>query len=336
MSIQVIQPGMLTTIQDMGREGYGEYGIPVAGAMDRESLKLANLLVDNKLDQGALEITLMGPHLRFHQSTIMSITGGDLSPKVNGQPMQMYKSILVHEGDELTFGGIKSGARAYVAFQGGFDIPDVMGSQSTYIKGKLGGFEGRKLKAGDRLALNKNEVGIHKEREIPSYLKRQFGHKVDIRVILGSEEDAFSKEGLHTFLNKEYTVSSQSDRMGYRLTGDKIEHKDSPDILSGGIQLGAIQVPGHGEPIIMMADRQITGGYTKIAHVITEDLPYLAQLKPGGKVRFSVVSLQVAWELMKRRHREIQGAQTLFKQGKYYQVKVNGQKYSLCIQQYHS
>lgn len=331
MGIEVLQPGMLTTIQDRGRIGYGEFGIPQAGAMDIESLEMANILVGNHWHQGCIEMTLLGPALKFEESMLIGITGGDLSPTLNGEPVAMYKTIPVQPGDTLRFGGVKTGARAYLAVSGGFDLPLVMGSQSTYLKGEFGGYQGRKLAKGDKLPVNSKPITKYQMREIPYSFRRQYDNNQVLRVILGSEDQAFSAKGMETFFKESYTMTAQSDRMGYRLTGPKIEHKKGADIISGGIQFGAIQVPGHGEAIIMMADRQTTGGYTKIAHVISQDLPYLAQMKTGDTISFQQITIEEAQELAQDRYRELQDLEKHYQEGRYFQVKVQDKCYDVCV-----
>lgn len=305
-SMRIINPGLFTTIQDAGREGYQQYGVPVAGAMDRLSLQLANILVGNDSCEAALEITMIGPTIEFNSNLAIAITGADISPTVNGKQIEINKTVYVTKGDILRFSKIKNGFRGYLAVTGGFNVKKVMGSKSTYIRGEIGGLEGRKLKAGDVLEVNDDKsFEYFNIRKIPEYLIPNYKNEVTVRVILGPEDDYFTEKGIETFLNSQYELTNQYDRMGYRLEGDRIEHKDGADIISSGISLGAIQVPGHGKPIIMMADRQTTGGYTKIANVISVDIPYLAQLKQGDKVRFKQVSIREAHDLLYEREVEI-------------------------------
>lgn len=293
---QVIKPGLLTTFQDLGRTGYQEYGVVVSGAMDDYSLQIANLLVGNEKNEAALEITMMGPTLKVLEDAVIAICGGNLSAKVNGKQAPMWKSFLVKKDEMIEFGQPIEGARAYVSVAGGFDLPLVMGSKSTYLKAKIGGLAGRAIKKSDTLygiETNRAVAGraLHLD-EIPHY-KRE----ITVRVCLGPHQHEFLESSIKTFLSSTYEVTPQSDRMGYRLKGPKLEHKTTADIISEAIPLGGIQVPASGEPIILMADRQTTGGYTRIATVISSDIPLLAQALPGCSIRFTAVSVEEAQRL---------------------------------------
>lgn len=302
--IEVIKPGMLTLIQDLGRYGFQEFGVPVAGAMDQLAASAGNLLVGNDRSAAVLEMMMMGPELKVDFDGFIALTGADLGPKINGAPVSMWQTLAVQSGDVLSFGGLKSGLRGYLAISGGIDTPLVMNSRSTYTKAALGGFEGRALKAGDQVPVG-TSTGVDSgqsvmlavpEDQIPVY-----GASKTVRIVLGPQDDAFTDAGIQTFLDNVYTVTNECDRMGYRLDGPSIEHVKGGDIISDGIAFGAIQVPGHGKPIIMMADRQTTGGYTKIAGVISVDLPLLAQSKPGDQIKFQKVTLEEAHGLLKAR-----------------------------------
>ncbi|MFQ5933319.1 MAG: biotin-dependent carboxyltransferase family protein [Dehalococcoidia bacterium] len=293
--LEVIEPGMLTTVQDLGRHGYLRYGVPVSGAMDPFSLRGANALVGNPEDEACLEITVTGPKLRFLSDALITLTGADLAPTLDGQSILMWQSVLAPQGSTLAFEGASGGSRAYLALAGGIDVPTVMGSKSTYLKAQLGGLEGRALTASDRLSCPLSSPPYHLEgRAVPRGLVPAYEPEHVLRVIPGPQDDAFTNEGLETFLGSTYTVTPQSDRMGYRLEGPRIEHKGSPDIVSDGIPLGGIQVAGDGMPIVLMADRGTSGGYTKIATVISVDVGELAQGMPGEKVRFRAVDIEQA------------------------------------------
>jgi antagonist of KipI len=299
---RVIKPGLFTTFQDLGRTGYQQYGMVVAGAMDEYALQIANLLVGNARNEAALEITMIGPMLRALEDTVIAICGGNLSLTVNGESAPMWKSFLVKKGDVLAFGRPIEGARAYMSVAGGFDIPVVMGSKSTYLKAKIGGLDGRALQIDDVLygmETTRATAGraLHFE-EIPTYKK-----EITVRVCLGPHHHAFSESSIETFFSSIYEVTPQSDRMGYRLKGPALEHIETADIISEAIPLGGIQVPANGEPIILMADRQTTGGYTRIATVISIDIPLLAQALPGCSVRFIAVSVEEAQRLYRERER---------------------------------
>nr|WP_318539720.1 biotin-dependent carboxyltransferase family protein [Terribacillus saccharophilus] len=297
---QVIKPGLLTTFQDLGRTGYQEYGVVVAGAMDDFSLQIANLLVGNQRDDAGLEVTMMGPVLKVLEDSVIAITGGNLSPRVNGQPAPMWKSFEVKEGQLVEFGQPMEGIRSYISVAGGFDLPAVMGSNSTYLKAKIGGLNGRALEKEDILYGNEDAHAVtgrslHYD-EIPKYQK-----EVTVRVVLGPHQDAFTDEAIKTFLSSNYEITPQSDRMGFRLKGPELTHKTTADIISEAIPLGGIQVPANGQPIILMADRQTTGGYTRIATVISADISLLAQAAPGAVVRFEEVSVGEAQEVYQGR-----------------------------------
>ncbi len=298
MSITVLNPGLLTTVQDMGRTGYQQFGVSVSGAMDPRAAEIANILVDNPSGEAVLECTMMGPHLQFDTAVCIAVTGGDLGPTLDGAPLPSYRAVAVQAGQVLRFTGPRAGCRAFIAFSGGLDIPEVMGSRSTDLKSKLGGLAGRKLEKGDVLPLRAPRTDLKNlsGRSIaPEFVPRPV---YTLRVVLGPQDDAFSPEGIRTFLTQTYTVTPQSDRMGCRLEGAAVQHTAPADIISDGIAFGAIQVPSSGMPIIMLADRQTTGGYTKIANVITADFRILGQLKAGDKLRFEGVSIQHAQDAL--------------------------------------
>jgi biotin-dependent carboxylase-like uncharacterized protein len=294
MSVTVLNPGLLTTVQDLGRIGYQQFGVSVSGAMDPHSTKLANILVGNDQGEAVLECTMMGPQLQFDKANCIAITGGDLGATLDGKSIPTYQALAVQAGQVLRFTAPKKGCRAFVAFAGGLDIPEVMGSRSTYMKAKIGGYQGRKLEKGDVIGFRAPKTTLpHMADRVmpPEFVPKS---EYTLRVVLGPQDDAFTEEGLNTFLGQTYTVTPEFDRMGCRLDGPEIKHKESGDIISDGIAFGAVQVPSAGKPIIMLGDRQTTGGYTKIANVITADFRILAQLKAGDKVRFQKVTIQSA------------------------------------------
>ena len=304
MGIRVLKPGMLTTVQDLGRPGYQSQGFGVSGVMDARSCKIANLLLDNPENEAVLEFTLIGPTIEFTSETIIAITGGDFQPMVNKKPVKMYTAIYMNKGDILEFAGCKSGCRGYIAFSSYLNIPVVMGSRSTSTKYSVGGFHGRKLAEDDYILFRQ------KRRYLPYFLSRsldinEFDQKeVTLRVVLGPQDSYFTKEGLETFLKEAYTVTGEFDRMGCRLDGPFIASKTKTDIISDGLALGSIQVP-NGKPIILLADRQTAGGYAKIATVISVDIPKLTQLKQDDKAYFKAVTVEKAQELLLDEVREI-------------------------------
>lgn len=305
MGIRVIKGGMLTTVQDMGRTGYQSQGFNVAGVMDVRSFQIANLLVDNPENEAVLEFTLIGPTLEFTADTIIAITGGDFSPTINGEPAAMYTAIYMHKGDILKFGSARTGARGYIAFSNYLKIPVVMGSRCTNLKSGLGGFKGRKLMDGDYI-----EFRI-KRHYLPFFLSRTIEPEdfdqeiVTLRVVMGPQDYMYSKQGIETFLNEEYTVTSEFDRMGCRLDGPFIAPKTTSDMISEGIAFGSIQVPSHGKPIILLADRQTTGGYGKIGTVISADIPKLVQRKTDHKIRFQAVTVEEAQKIYKEEEKKL-------------------------------
>lgn len=298
-TLEIKEPGLLTTVQDLGRYGYQRFGVPVSGAMDTFSLKTGNLLVGNDEGAAGLEMTVLGPRVRFLAETWIAITGANLSPALDGEPIPRWTAVKVPADCDLSFQGASDGMRSYLAVAGGIDVPVIMGSRSTYVKATLGGLEGRALKAGDVLRVL--EPGVEPvERGLPEHLSAPvYGHNHEIRVVLGPQDRAFTADGTATFLGSEYTVSIQSDRMGYRLEGPTIESADGPDIVSDGIPFGAVQIPGDGRPIILLADRGTTGGYAKIATVVSSDLGRLSQAMPGDTITFKNVTVEESHRLLR-------------------------------------
>lgn len=281
--VKVLKPGLQTTVQDLGRYGFQRYGISPSGAMDAYSMKMANFLVGNSIEEAVLEATLIGPELEVLEDVSAAICGGNLSPKLDGHDLPMWKCLKFKKGQVLSFGKWKEGARAYISFAGGIDVPLVLGSKSTFINGKFGGYEGRALLEGD--ILNGTPV-TRVNRYIHPDLVPKFEKELTVRVILGPHLEKFTHEALELFLSEEYTISPQSNRMGYQLNGPKLEHQGGADIISEAVPFGGIQVPASGQPIILMAERQTTGGYARIGTILSADLPKLAQALPGTRVRF--------------------------------------------------
>ncbi len=296
---EVIQPGPLTTVQDLGRCGYQQFGVPTSGALDNYAFRIGNLLVGNEEGAASLEITLFGCQLRALQDTKVAITGADLAATLNGKPAPAWESLLIKSGDVLSFSRLDSGCRACLAVAGGIDVPAVMKSASTYVKAGIGGLSGRPLRQGD-IVKTKASATSSAVTKLPSKYIPVYKSQITLRVVLGPQDDCFTEEGIYTLLSSEYIVSTQADRMGYRLEGPRIEHRGSADIISDGIPLGAVQVPGDGLPIILLADRQTTGGYTKIATAISIDIPKVAQVKPGDKIIFQQVTEEQAVALLKK------------------------------------
>ena len=300
-ALEITEPGMLTTVQDRGRYGYQRSGVPVSGAMDEFALRAANLLVGNDQSAACLEMTVLGPTIRTLTDTWIAVTGADLSPQIDGEPVRRWQTVAAPAGSLLSFGEMKDGMRAYLAVAGGIDVPLVMGSRSTYVKAAIGGLDGRELRAGDVIStLPVGQDAPPVNRGLPDgYGVPTYGEHHEVRVVLGPQYGAFSTEALATLLSSKYVISVDSDRMGYRLEGPTIEHRTGPDIVSDGNPMGAIQVPGDGVPTILLADRGTTGGYTKIATVISTDIGKLAQAVSGQSVSFKAVTVQEAHQVLR-------------------------------------
>ena len=306
--MKIIVPGPLSTIQDGGRFGYMSTGFGSGGAMDLYAMEQANILAGNDPKDGVIEMTMLGITAEFTCDTVIALTGADMAPTINGEPIPMYQSVQVYQGDRLAMGAAQSGMRGYLAVSGGFDIKPVMGSLSTNLKVKLGGFQGRKLLAGDQIPL-RQPGSLEMLGACKTQPDNQYPDTVVVRVILGPQEDYFTQKGIDTFLGTRYNVSGQSDRMGVRLEGTPIENKNGVDIISDGIAYGSVQIPASGTPIIMMADRQTTGGYAKIATVITADLYKIAQARPGSGIRFRAVTEKEAVAALKQQRSKLKQLQ---------------------------
>ena len=306
MSLNIIRPGLLTTIQDTGRYGYQKIGVIPSGAMDVYSLRLANILVGNDENEGALEITLMGPTIEFTSDTLIAITGGDFGPVIDGQKVPMHRPVAVKAGAILRFGPCVVGCRAYLAVAGGYDVPVVMGSKSTYLRAQFGGLEGRALRRGD--LLNTKEPSEYGQQMMFNLLTRgahSFTHarwsiskvhttperlRKPIKVMAGLQYDEFTEKAKYDFFGTDFLITTQSDRMGYRLNGAKLETKRPLETISEVAGLRTIQVPPNGMPIILMADHQTTAGYPVIGQVALVDVARVAQLKPGDRMYFRLIS----------------------------------------------
>lgn len=310
MDVEVLHAGMFTTVQDLGRSHYQQYGVPVGGAMDKNALRMINMLVGNEENEAGLEMTIMGPKLLIKKTTLLAIGGSDMEPLLNGKRIPLWRPILAEEGSMLCFGKVKSGCRTYVTFAGGIHIDRTMGSKSTYIRAAIGGIEGRMLKKGDYFQLGEQsemasrfiedlQKGEHIKTKwaISSSVRPKYKKDPKLRVITDFEYDQFKEESKKAFFTKEYKVSNYADRMGYRVEGEVLNRIEEKEILSSPVTFGTIQVPNGGQPIILMADRQTTGGYPRIGNIISVDLPLLAQLKPGDYVSFEKITLEEAEQL---------------------------------------
>lgn len=316
MSLTVLKPGLLTTVQDLGRKGHQRQGVVVGGAMDKLALRMANLLVGNDENAAVLEITMVGPELQFEHDTLIALTGADLSASINEQPVRLWRPLLVKAGSILSFGRPMLGNYTYLALAGGIRVTEVMGSSSTYLRGKLGGLEGRALRAGDKLAngeinaesmLLLSDLLLHPKTE-HAFIEASWSPEPELlpayhpaptlRALPGLEFNCFTENSREYIWQEKFKVSAQSDRMGYRLQGVSLTLTEEMELLSTAVSYGVVQVPPQGDPIILMADCQTTGGYPRIAQVITADLPILAQVQPSGVIRFEEVSLEEAQRLL--------------------------------------
>lgn len=296
---KVLESGPFTTIQDSGRYGFQQFGIPVSGALDTFAHAAANVLVGNRETDAVLEITFMGPQLEVLSDAVVAVTGAEIHVFVNDRPQPTWTSLLVSRGDIISMRATRKGVRAYLSVAGSLDVPEVMGSRSTYVGGKIGGLDGRPIVKGDVLHNGTTNSPRH-VLSLPEEWRPQFSSEISLRAIPGPQDDYFDT-GLHVFWGSEFTVTSKADRMGYRLEGPAIQLKDGVprSIISEPSLSGAIQIPPDGQPIILLAE-QTVGGYAKIATVISPDLDLVAQARPGDKIRFSAVDLTEAHEVYRQ------------------------------------
>ncbi len=294
LGIEVERAGLLTTVQDLGRVGYQQFGVPASGAVDPTSLRVGTILVGNPQEAAGLEFSAYGPCLRFRSDAVVALTGGRFAATLDGRPAPWYQSFLVRRGQLLDLQAVTLGFRGYLAVGGGIATPVLLKSRSTCISAKFGGLGGRRLEDGDLLPLGRAHAAPSLGGEAPARWRPERQEPATVRVVLGPQDDAFTDEGRQTFLSAVYRVTTDVDRMGCRLDGPPITHRKGADIISDWIPMGGIQVPGSGKPIVLLSDRQTTGGYTKIATVIGPDIGVLAQCRPGDGVRFQAVSVAEA------------------------------------------
>ena len=303
--LTVIRPGLFATIQDLGRFGYQELGMPVAGAVDPLALRLANALVGNPQGTAGVEIALLGPTLKVEASTVRVAVVGSmmLSLEREGQPslpLKPYRTHTLAHGDVLKLGAVTEMAIAYLAVAGGLKLEPFLGSLSTYVRAGIGPLGGKPLGDGTRLPLARDEAPPGTDVELPQ--EPEYGGG-PVRVVLGPQEDRFTEQAIETLLSASYRVGKEADRMGLRLEGPILAHKGSADIPSDGLVTGSIQVPGNGQPILLLNDHQTVGGYAKIATVISADLPRVGRLRPGDTLSFQAVGVEEAEDI---RHRQEQ------------------------------
>jgi antagonist of KipI len=324
MSLRIIRPGLLTTVQDLGRPGYQHLGVVLSGAMDTVALRVANLLVGNAENAAGLEITLLGSAIHFKADHLIALTGADLSPTLDGQPVPMHRPVAVQAGTLLAFGAARAGCRAYLAVAGGLGVPLVLGSRATYLRAALGGWHGRALRAGDELPVGEVSPANQQLRQLvaPAILAAPWAaarwtpgpalcpkprSQPLIRAVRGPEYGQFAEASQRAFWHEPFVITPAADRMGYRLQGPELKRKIPTELLSSAVTFGTVQVPPGGQPIVLLADAQTTGGYPRLAQVITADFAALAQARPGQQLRFQEVSLTEAQALYLAQERRLQG-----------------------------
>ena len=302
IALRILRSGSQTTVQDSGRPGLRRYGIPSSGAMDQFACQVANLLVGNAPTAAALETLLQGLSLEAIVPTVIAVTGGDLGAELNEQPIPLWTSFPLQPGDHLTFKRRAAGCRAYVAIRGGLAVTEFLGSKSVFTKGGMG----TPLQANDTLPISEVPPAPHSfRRQLPPKMRPPLSSESVIRVILGPQAEAFTAKGVETFLGNEYRISPKSDRQGFRTEGPPVETIRGSDIITDPTPLGAVQVPGDGQPIILLRDGQVTGGYAKIATVISADLDKFGQMSPGDKVRFQAVTREEALHASREARRNL-------------------------------
>jgi antagonist of KipI len=302
-ALVVVKPGLLTSVQDLGRYGHQSTGVPAAGPMDAFSHRLANQLAGNAPDAATLEITLIGPELMVEADTTCAIAGALFEVTCDDRPVAIGESFNVTRGQRLKFGRIVQGARAYLAVAGGIQTPPLLGSRATHLVSRMGGFAGRALAAGDRVPIA-SEINPRPLRKANGLTLPSSGRAL-LRVMPGPQADWFAADALKTIAGVSFRISPQSNRMGYRLQGPPLVRTHDRELISEPLGIGAIQVPTAGEPILLMADRQTAGGYPKIGYVISADLPLAGQLAPGDFIEFHLCSLQEAVAALIARERQL-------------------------------
>jgi biotin-dependent carboxylase-like uncharacterized protein len=317
MAIKVLKPGLATTVQDAGREGYYNVGIPLSGALDQYSFRAANLLVGNDESAAVLECTLMGPELEFERDALIAVTGAAMTPRVDGTPAACNRALAVKAGSVVTFDIMRSGARAYIAVAGGIDVPVILGSRSTYGLGAFGGFQGRKLQPGDSVPVGEAGARAKPGKRLPDDLAMPLPKELELRVVPGLYFHRITEESAQTFFEDTWTVAPEADRIGYRYKQGrplKFRERQQPfgagsdpsNIVDAGYPYGSIQVPGGLEPIILHRDAVSGGGYAMIGTVISADMDKIAQMQPNNKARFVNVDLDVALAARAERSQRLQ------------------------------
>lgn len=310
---EVLVPGLQTTVQDLGRWGHQAQGVPVAGPMDPFAHRLANALIGNPREAATLEITLVGPELRFGDDRLIAVSGAQFGLTVDNAPIGHETAVRVRAGSILRFGARVNGARAYLAIEGGINVPVVLGSRSTHLPSATGGWHGRALQKGDVLPLGPSRPGAEPPQPLASVATPEVlpgsdaidARPVVVRVLPGPQDDQFVDTALTQLTSQPYRVGIDSNRMGYRLEGPVVAHASGPDIVPDATPVGTLQVPGSGQPVLLMADRQTTGGYAKLATIISADIGVVAQVTPGQRIAFQVVTTATATAALIARERRL-------------------------------
>ncbi len=323
MSLRIVTGGLQTTVQDLGRIGLQRSGIPVSGVMDRLAHRIGNMLVGNDENAATLEASLLGPAITFEQPQLIALTGGDLGATINGNEVPGWHAISVPEGATLRCGQPREGCRSYIAVAGGIDVPLVFGSRSTYLRAQFGGCDGRSLRSGDVLHIGTPSAASGNIRRalggtgsatvagrwsIASSIRPRYTDDPVVRLIPGAHHDLLDDESHDRLTAATYIISASSDRMGYRLGGVALTLREPVELLSEGVAFGTVQLPPGGEPIVLMADHQTTGGYPRIGEVASVDLPLIAQLKPGDRLRFRLITVAEAQAAYLAQERDLEVA----------------------------
>jgi antagonist of KipI len=321
--IHVLKPGLLTTVQDLGRPGYQQYGVVVGGALDGFAARVVNLVAGNDDNAAVLEMAQTGPELRFDRESIVAWGGADFDARIGDEPLPCDRAVRVAAGEVLRFGFARSGLRAWLAVAGGLDVPLVMGSRSTYRRAGIGGHQGRPLKAGDDLAIGVPSAWAGQIlATLRNGRKRATAWTVRpgtmgrpaaagfVRALRGPECDWFTPEAQKAFFSAEWTATQEADRMGVRLAGPMLARRQEGDMVSSAVNAGVVQVPAAGQPIVLLPSRQSVGGYPRLAAVAAVDLRCFTQLRPGDKVRFEEITLATAHALYLARERDLSRVRT--------------------------
>lgn len=307
MALEILEPGMSTTVQDRGRIGYYKYGFPQSGSMDQYSAALANRLVGNTLEEAVLECTYIGPKIVTNADAVIAVTGAPVDVFVNDELRGQYEQLHLEAGDEIRFGVIKGGTKYYIAVRGGIDVPEALGSRSTYPIGRIGGMHGRTLAAGDEIAIGTpKNTGLPELTSIPEADRPVFAKEVRVRVMMGLYDHYLTDKGRSMFLDNDWTLTPVADRMGMRYDGPGVEWaerrrpfgagQDPSNIVDAGYAVGSIQIPGGTQPIVLHREAVSGGGYAQVATVISADMDLIARSAPGAKTRFVAVDMDEALE----------------------------------------